>query len=315
MSSDRPILLAPAGSFEMGKVALEAGADEVFAGLKGFSRRGFEYELTVDDVLTLSEFALSHGKSVRLAINTYPDDYFEEKLLEDVAECIEGGIFTIILNDPSLCKLLHNRFPDVDIFVSVGASIINRHDIFFWEVTGATGVVLLCNVEPKMIKLISQQSKLKLEILVHANRDFTYLGKCWISSYLASKIIKHGILTKIEGSPNRGGICYRVCRKKWQLNSDNKRKTDLPNECRLIGMELKDYSDAGVTCFKIQGREYSTSLVRDMVLFYRRLIDAISYNDYIDKDLIYEDLISLGKIRDIERSARTSVLMNFAMRG
>ena len=43
-------ILAPAGSLEMAIAALDAGADAVYAGPKGWSRRPMESEVTEEEI-------------------------------------------------------------------------------------------------------------------------------------------------------------------------------------------------------------------------------------------------------------------------
>lgn len=311
-SSSHLTLLGPAGSLEMGKAVLDAGADAVFVGPKGFSRRGFEYELTNEEIRNLCEFASSRGKQVRLAVNSYPDDRCDEALWRTVEDCVGSGVRALIVNDPGFCRELRRRFPDLDIHASVGASIFNVSDAMFWEDCGATGLVLLCNLTPEQVKPIADTTHCELEVLVHANRDFTFLGKCWISSYCAVKEAVACSRVKIHGSPNRGGVCSRVCRARWRAGDSDDRKvreSDLPNECRLLRETLLDYAKVGVTCFKIQGREYSPELTAQMTAIYRRILNDIANGVFDSQQSCVDELDDLARRREQERSSRTSALL------
>jgi len=312
----RLILLGPAGSVEMGRLVLDAGADAVFAGIKGMSRRSFECELTLNEMSDLCTIARERGKDVRLAVNVFPDDTREERVLSDIDKCVRFGVESIIVNDPGLCTVLRQTYPHIGLHASVGASVFNVPDAMFWRSCGATGIVLLCNLAPEDIQPIARRVDLDLEILVHANRDFTFLGKCWISSYACAKPVFHGERWKIEGSPNRGGICYRLCRRHWRFENGAGQPptvSDLPNECRLLVHELAAYAHAGVVCFKIQGREYGVPLVRDMVSLYRRVLYQIEGPpDYRSEGL---DRLAgeIEDMRDVERERRTAVLLQAAL--
>jgi putative protease len=309
----RLTLLGPAGTLEMGKAVLDAGADAVFAGPKGFSRRGLEYELTTAETRDLCHFARSRGKDVRLAVNSYPPDSCDSVLWRTVEECVAYGVQALIVNDPGFCRELRRRFPDLGIHASVGASIFNVSDARFWEDCGATGLVLLCNLSPEQVRSIADATHCELEVLVHANRDFTFLGKCWISSYAAVKETTNCGQTKVHGSPNRGGVCTRVCRSKWHLCAPaacGSGMTDLPNECRLLGEVLWDYAEAGVSCYKIQGREYSLRLTTRMTLAYRTALDHISRYLPPSKADLSSVLCQIAVDRDAERVARTTTLLS-----
>jgi len=298
----------------MGIAVLDAGADAVFAGLKGFSRRGFDYELTVGEVEELCGQAGRRGKAVRLAVNSYPDDAIHDRLVEDIALCVKAGVDSVILNDPGLCRALRSAHPSLGLHASVGASVFNVYDATFWQDCGATGLVLLCNLPPKDVIPIHDNTGLELEVLVHANRDFTYLGKCWISGYASTQELKAEGLSKVGGSPNRGGVCYRVCRSEWSFINEHSsgRRTDLPNECQMLTGELMEYAKAGVTCFKIQGREYSTALVVEMVRCYRALVDAMDLSSAADLKIVLSQLDCLSQQRDCERGLRTKALVETA---
>jgi U32 family peptidase len=84
-----------------------------------------------------------------------------------------------------------------------------------------------------------------------------------------------------KGSPNRGGLDYRVCLEAWQLYSGGIKREDrvaLRNEAFFLLEDIPYLIDLGVRCMKIQGREYTTSLVRNIVRFYRELLDAYAVN-------------------------------------
>jgi len=295
----------------MGKTVLEAGADAVFAGPKGFSRRGFEYELTSEEIRDLCEFASSRGKHVRLAVNSYPDDRYDEVLWKTVEECVAFGIQALIVNDPGFCRELRRRFPVLGIHASVGASIFNASDAQFWKDCGATGIVLLCNLTPNQVKPIAAATDCELEILVHANRDFTFLGKCWLSSYCAVQSIMAFSHTKVHGSPNRGGVCYQVCRRQWVRQANGNLSTDLPNECQLLVTQLRDYLAAGVTTFKIQGREYTIELMKQMIALYSGIMSSLSESQY---DLSLSGAVTIARqieeLRNEERRERTAKLVS-----
>src|SRR6266511_5834707 len=66
------ILLAPAGSPEAVHAALEAGADAVYVGLKGWSRGGARGELDRDELGRAVRRAAERGAELQLALNTIP---------------------------------------------------------------------------------------------------------------------------------------------------------------------------------------------------------------------------------------------------
>src|SRR3989304_1647094 len=70
------------------------------------------------------------------------------------------------------------------------------------------------------------------------------------------------------GSPNRGGLCYRVCLAEWdQVGEDGTaevRGVVLPNVAYFLVDDIPFLIDLGVDTIKIQGRELGTAVDVDM---------------------------------------------------
>ena len=65
-------LLASGGTPEMVRAVLDNGADAVYVGAKGWSRRRAQYEMDDDQIIASASYALSGGKVLRVAFNTLP---------------------------------------------------------------------------------------------------------------------------------------------------------------------------------------------------------------------------------------------------
>ena len=65
-------LLASGGSMEMVRAAFDNGADAVYVGATGWSRRRSEYEMDDAAIVAAAEYARSSGKILRVAFNTLP---------------------------------------------------------------------------------------------------------------------------------------------------------------------------------------------------------------------------------------------------
>ncbi|MEH6825966.1 MAG: hypothetical protein V7629_18895, partial [Motiliproteus sp.] len=59
-------LMGPGGSAEMAIAALEAGADSVFIGPKGWSRRPKSDELTDEEMYRVIDYGVTHNKDIRV---------------------------------------------------------------------------------------------------------------------------------------------------------------------------------------------------------------------------------------------------------
>ena len=65
-------LLASGGTLEMARAAFDNGADAVYVGAKGWSRRRALYEMDDDQVVEAARLARARGKILRVAFNTPP---------------------------------------------------------------------------------------------------------------------------------------------------------------------------------------------------------------------------------------------------
>ncbi len=308
-------LLASGGTVEMVRAVLTNGADAVYVGAKGWSRRRAQYEMDDDQVIAAAHYARSLGKVLRVAFNTLPASGEVPLFLRKAEKLVSAGINEFILTDAGLMRALKERFPDTVIHASVGCTIINGQDARFYRDAGASQIVAECRMGREEMVRIKKEAGIGLEVLVHATTCYTYLGRCTMSSYTRQewRFDEEG-KNHFLGSPNRGGLCYRICLASWDM-ADGEGKTlsrglTLPNRAYFIVDDIPCLIDLGVDTIKIQGREYSVPLVADMVRFYREFIDA-----YVADRASFrlaewkERMARIAALRDGERREKTAGLI------
>lgn len=312
-------LLAPGGSYEMARAAYEAGADSVYVGPVGWSRRRSFYELSDEDIKRVIDYAHEHGKLLRVAMNTLPSTWEISKGLQKIETFVKMGIDGIVLTDPGFINRVRINFPDLEIHASVGCSAMNREEFKFYADMGIDVVTVPTELTVKELKQLQDDNACGVEVLVHANRDFTYLGRCTMSSYFKHvwKKASDG-KNHFHGSPNRGGLCWRICKNQWCLTektnghaSELGSPEDLGNVAFFLFEEVPDYMKMKVDCLKIQGREYTIPLVSDIVKFYRELMDAcIEGQDPTSDPEWIKRREAMTARRDSERDTKTRELLN-----
>ncbi len=301
-------LLAPGGNLEMAVGVLERGADAVYVGARGWSRRTENYEMSSKDIKTLAQYASVHNKEVRVAFNTIASSTEFPLMLKTIEEFNSYGIEGVIMTDPGAMSLIRDRFPDLEIHASAGANIINENDIKFYRAAGATCIVAPCNITMDEIKFIQDDLNLKLEIFLHSNNCFTYLGKCTMSSYIKQDWHIENGKNRFFGSPNRGGHCNRICQIAWESGESSVKMT---NDAFLLLNTIPVALRNGVSYLKVQGREYGNSLIFDMISFYREVIDKCKNGENDLSGYLFK-LNELSKRRDVERDMRTAGLLKIA---
>jgi U32 family peptidase len=309
-------LLASGGTVEMARVVLDNGADAVYVGAKGWSRRRAQYEMDDEEVISSARYAQSLGKILRVAFNTLPSSSEVPLLLAKAERFFGAGIRDFILTDVGAMRALADRFPGVQIHASVGCTIVNAEDARFYKEAGATQVVTECRMDREEMRKIRQEVGVGVEVLVHATTCFTYLGRCTMSSYTRQewRFDEEG-KNHFLGSPNRGGLCYRICLTEWDQRGEDGSLEDgrvvLPNLAYFLVDDIPGLIDLGVTTIKIQGREYSVPLVGNMVRFYRDLIDSyLRDRSSFRMEMWKERMAGIVSARDAERREKTASLIS-----
>ena len=270
-------LLAPAGNLPMVEAVVANGANAVYAGPRGWSRRRDRFELPEEDIREAVRIAHAGGAKMRVAINTNMQSHEIPPMLQKMERFVAWGVDGAIMTDIGAMAEVHRRFPHLTIHASIGANILNDEDVRFYRSIGVSQVVADTKLTLKELASRKEQMAVGIEILIHANHCYTYLGKCWMSPYhRLERTTDPSGKDQFKGSPNRGGLDYRVCLESWELYSGATRweeQVALKNDAFFLLDDIPRLIDLGVHCLKIQGREYPVPLVGEIVRFYRDLID------------------------------------------
>ncbi|MCD6309428.1 MAG: U32 family peptidase [Candidatus Eremiobacteraeota bacterium] len=299
-----PLLMAPAGNFKTARVALEEGADILYAGIRGWSLRPTAFEISEEEFLKILNLTTKYGKQLFLAMNCFYRTDEIPTALEIIEKMAGKGISAVIVSQPGLIREIHNRLPDLPIHVSVQTSVSNRQELELYKELGASVVVLPRNfpeVDPEHIRALSGTG-IGLELFLIGDDSLNYDGRCFLSSYLNQRRIKDDTKRKycMMGSANRNGFCYLMCKRDCKVTEpDGKilkghvlRRGDL-----ALFTRLSELADAGIQIVKIQGREFPTNLVRQMVRMTRKLLDSM--DDEISRQKYIEELSHLVKLKQI----------------
>jgi putative protease len=275
------MLLAPAGSPEALEAALDAGADLVYIGLKGWSRGGARGELDWQELGDAVDRAGARGVKVELALNTIPKPRERAVLLDQIPRVMALGIRTLIVNDVGILSMLRGRYPQLHLTASIGCGAQNEADVAFFRDVGAAAVVLPGTVGPDEAAACVAVGGIAVEIMLHMVEEFVLLGKCSMPSYvhLRPVAMPGGLtdLTRQTGSMKRGGVgaCYKICEQPWYLEDGHGRRETqmLPSrQVSRIG-DVAGYVAAGVRVLKLQGRSLPPELLGPLVARYRRALD------------------------------------------
>lgn len=272
-------LLAPAGSLEKLKMAIEYGADAVYLGGEAYGLRAGAENFAPGEMEEGVEYAHSRGKKVYLTMNIIPHNEDIEGMAEYVKVVTKIGVDAILVSDPGVYSIVREASPDMEIHLSTQANNTNWKSAEFWYRHGVKRIVLARELSLKEIEEIRERAPkdLEVEVFVHGAMCISYSGRCLLSSYMAGR------------DANRGE-CAHPCRWKYYLVEEkrpgeympvyeNERGTFIFNSRDLCMIEhIPELINTGVSSLKIEGRMKSSFYVATVVKAYRDAIDAY-YSD------------------------------------
>ena len=270
-------LLAPARDLEVGKAAIDAGADAVYIGAPEFGARQAASN-TIDDIALLVQYAHRFGAEVLVTLNTllYEDEYARACALAH--DLYKVGVDALIIQD---LRLLEYDLPPIKLHASTQCDNRTPEHVLHLQQLGFRRVVLARELSLQEIQdinnaILIQNSKFKIELeaFVHGALCVSYSGCCYLSEVL------------MDRSANRG-CCAQLCRQRYDLLDKNGNEI-LDNygqpihQRYLLSLQDMDRSlhlaqmiQAGVTTFKIEGRLKDRDYVTNIVAYYRQLLDQI----------------------------------------
>jgi putative protease len=318
-------LLSPGGSLEMVRAAVRAGADSVYVGPLGWSRRESVYELTHQDVGEAHRLAHDHGARLRVALNVDVDPRDHDELLRKAEGYATWGVDGFIMKSFETIRVVRARFPEVPIHASVACNIRDRTAMERAKAAGATQFVASTALNTferiAVLKRTADEVGIGVELLIHSNRCITGVGGCrlydYFSPYFETEVVHDSdgcTRTKLRGNPDQGGSCYRPClgthvpaiaeRFPGKVLEYLERSN---NEIYALLEDVPRYLALGVTTLKIQGREYPAPLIAELTRIYRRLVDE-TMAGAADVGAARAALDPVLAERDRWRTAKTSAL-------
>lgn len=290
--------MAPVGSYESLRSAINAGADAVYFGVEGLNMRSrSSVNFTLDDLRRIAAICDENGVKSYLTVNTiiYDEDMEKMRAIIDAVAC--SGISAIIASD--MAAILYARSKGVEVHISTQLSVSNTETLRYYA-QFADVVVLARELNLDQVKAIHEAiirddirgprgELVRIEMFCHGALCMAVSGKCYLS------------LHEMNSSANRGA-CTQICRRGYEVR-DLETGDELAVENKYI-MSPKDLKtihflnkmvDAGVSVFKIEGRARGPEYVHEAVGCYSEALSAICRGEDIDEYLPqWED--RLGKI-------------------
>lgn len=277
-------VLAPAGSFEALKAAINGGCDAVYVGGTMFGARAYANNFNEEELIEAIRYVHLHGKQLFLTVNTIlKNKELENELYQYLKKPYEAGLDAAIVQDVGVMRFIHTHFPDLPIHCSTQMTLTMANGADVLKEYGVTRLVTSRELSLPEIKRISESTDLEIESFVHGALCYSYSGQCLMSSMLGGR------------SGNRGR-CAQTCRMQYELKENGKVISDkeapyLLSPKDICTLEIVDeLVDSGIYSFKIEGRMKRPEYTALVASTYRKYIDLYlslgkeKYQDYIRKN-------------------------------
>ena len=251
-------LLSPAGSLEMLKAVIAAGADAVYIGGSRFGARAFADNPDETDLVEALDYAHLRGVRVYLTVNTL----LKNEELSDVAAFVrpyaERGLDGVLVQDMGVLKTLHEAFPYLPLHASTQMTVTGPEGASLLKDYGVSRVVPAREMTAGELKAIHDESGLEVEAFIHGALCYCYSGQCLLSSLIGGR------------SGNRGR-CAQPCRLMYEMNGQSAYYLSPKDLCTID--HIPEILEAGVCSLKIEGRMKQPSYAAGVTAVYRKYLD------------------------------------------
>ena len=255
-----PELLAPVGSMEHLKVAINAGASSVYLSGKDYGARKFAQNFTLDEINEAVNTAHLHNVKVYVTVNTLIKQDELEDVINYLAKLYSIGVDAVLIQDLGLVELINRHLPNLKIHASTQMTCENQLKLDYLESKGIKRVVLPREMRKDEIENL--KTNMELEIFAHGALCYSYSGQCLMSSFKGGR------------SGNRG-TCAQPCRQKYKVSGIKKEEYYLsPCDLSLFD-KLKEIAELNISCIKIEGRMRNKEYLAIVISNYRKALNKL----------------------------------------
>jgi putative protease len=279
----KPDVLAPAGGWPQLEAAVRNGANCVYFGLELLNARARANNFTIEELPRVMNYLRERGVKGYVTMNVliFDDEMSECERL--IRACAKNGVDALIVQDVGAARLVKRVAPNMAVHGSTQMSITDANGALFAKEIGCERVVVGRELSISEIKTVVERSpETTVEAFTHGALCVSYSGQCFSSEAWGGR------------SANRGQ-CAQACRMPYGfvVNGEIKAMGDekyLLSPQDLMAVDLvPQLIDAGVSCFKIEGRLKGEEYVGLTTAAYRRAVDLAWENRNVSKKELLTD--------------------------
>ena len=249
-------LLAPAGSMESVTAAVQNGADAIYFGYGNYNARRNAKNFSYEEAAAAVSYCHLRGCKVHLTMNTLLTDRELGGAAELASHASSIGVDALIVQDLGVMRMLRHSVPDLPIHGSTQMTVHDLDGVKLCADLGISRVVLSRELSRKDIAYICEHSPIEIEVFGHGALCMSYSGQCYFSSVIGGR------------SGNRG-LCAQPCRLKYGWDGKANEYPLSLKDASLVS-HLKELTDMGVACLKLEGRMKRPEYVASVTGIYSR---------------------------------------------
>ncbi|WP_297906909.1 peptidase U32 family protein [Thiomonas sp.] len=296
----KPELVCPAGSLRALQLAVDAGADAVYLGLRNQTNARAFAGLNFDEAQLREGVRYAHARKAKvlMALNTFAAAEDPQPWFEAVERAAGLGADALIVADCAVLSYAHRHHPELRLHLSVQASATSYAAIEYYRVRyGIQRAVLPRVLTLSQVAHVARNTSAEVEVFGFGSLCVMVEGRCALSSYATGC------------SPNNAGVCSPAAAVRWaerddgsvdarlggvlidsyapgeargyptlckgRFEVDGRRGYTLEEPTSLNTLELlPQLIEHGIAAIKIEGRQRSAQYVAEVTRVWREAIDA-----------------------------------------
>jgi putative protease len=296
-------ICCPAGNLPSLKAAIDNGADVVYLGFQNATNaRNFEgLNFSLREIEEGVAYAHLKGKKVFVAINTFPQFDDAKVWFQAVDDAYRLKVDAVILANMGVLRYARDKYPDMNLHLSVQASCSNLESInFYKEHFGVKRVVLPRVMTVDEMKILRSQTDVELEVFALGGLCINVEGRCYLSSYVTGvscntggvcspsryvrfdnkedklRISLNDILLN-ELGPGESSPYPTCCKGRYYVDGKPFYAFEDPESLNVMEL-IPKLADAGIDALKIEGRQRTKSYVALVTKTMREAVDSYYKN-------------------------------------
>ena len=294
----QPELVCPAGSPRALDVALEAGADAVYLGLRDATNARNFAGLNFSPAELKAGVARAHqlGRKVLMALNTQALSPDASAWMRAVDVAADAGVDALIAADVAVMAHAKRNHSALRLHLSVQGSATNHEAIaLYHERYGIQRAVLPRVLTLSQVAHVIRNVPVEIEVFGFGSLCVMVEGRCALSSYATGSSPNNaGVCSPAEavrweeqgGQVNArlGGVLIdrygpqehraypTLCKGRFDVEGQREHALEEPTSLNTLDV-LPELIRAGVKAIKIEGRQRSAAYIEQVTRVWRQAID------------------------------------------